>query len=163
MQINLITEFQAMDVTRICGVKRNRLQTWMEHGWITPSIQKASGHGTRNIFSIEDLYSIVLFKQVVESGISRGVAAEFIPVVDSFLLSLRMKGIRRFSDPEDQARFEKSISVACAFFRKEGKVFSSHMLNEEQSIVGIPDFAEADDVIVINLARIIRVVDAKLS
>jgi DNA-binding transcriptional MerR regulator len=160
MQINLDSQFQAMDVTRICGVKRNRLQAWMEQGWITPSIQKATGHGTRNIFSIEDLYSISLFKQMVESGISRAAVAEFIPEVDSFLLGVRIKGMKVFS--EEQASFNKSRSVACAFFRKEGNVLSSHMLSEGQSIVGMPDFAAAADVIVINLQRIVRMVDKKL-
>jgi hypothetical protein len=122
--------------------------------------EHSKSHGTRNIFSIEDLYSIALFKQMVESGISRAAVAEFIPEVDSFLLGVRIKGMKVFS--EEQASFNKSVPVACAFFRKDGNVLSSHMLSEGQSIVGMPDFAEAEDVIVINLQRIVRMVGSRI-
>ncbi len=72
-------EFFAADVKRICHVKRNRLQTWLERGFIIPSIQKASGHGTRNIFSISDLYKIALFRHLIEKvKLSRERASDLI-------------------------------------------------------------------------------------
>ena len=64
-------QFYTSDVTRITGVKRNRLQVWLDQGWIIPSIQKAQGQGTRNIFSLHDLYVIALFKKLVEIGVPR--------------------------------------------------------------------------------------------
>lgn len=64
------------DVERITGIKRVRLNVWLEKGWIVPSVQKAQGSGTRNIFSRSDLYLIALFKNFVESGISRAFAGE---------------------------------------------------------------------------------------
>ena len=78
-KITLNMEFFAGDVEKICGVKRNRLQVWMEKGWIIPSIKRADGHGTRNIFNLINLFQISLFKKAVENGISRKVAADFLP------------------------------------------------------------------------------------
>ncbi len=71
-------EFLAGDIERITGVKRNRLQQWLERGFIAPSIQMASGHGTRNIWSRNDLYTIALFKKITESGLSRKVVSDFL-------------------------------------------------------------------------------------
>ena len=70
--------FTAKDVTAVTGVKRTRLQQWLEQGWITPSIQQADGHGTRNVYSRNDLYAIAFFRRVVESGLPRKVVADII-------------------------------------------------------------------------------------
>jgi len=71
-------EFLAADIEKITGVKRNRLQQWLEREYIAPSIQVASGHGTRNIWSHNDLYTIALFKKITESGLSRKVVSDFL-------------------------------------------------------------------------------------
>ena len=71
-------EFLASDVEKITGVKRTRLQAWMEKGYIRPEIQTADGHGTRNIWSLSDIYSIAIFKKITESGVSRDLAGKYI-------------------------------------------------------------------------------------
>jgi hypothetical protein len=71
-------EFLAADIERILEVKRNRLQQWLERGYIIPSIQVASGHGTRNVWSRNDLYTIALFKKITESGLSRKLVSDFL-------------------------------------------------------------------------------------
>ena len=71
-------EFTASQITQITGVKRTRLQQWLEKGYLSPSIQQASGHGTRNIYSIVDVYSIAIFKKIIESGLSRKVVADML-------------------------------------------------------------------------------------
>ncbi len=63
--------FFVSDVETVTGVKRIRLQQWLKAEYLTPSIEKASGHGTRNVFSLNDLFSIELFKRLVELGTSR--------------------------------------------------------------------------------------------
>ena len=70
--------FLAADVTEITGVKRTRLQQWIDLGFIKPSIQSASGHGSRNLWSREDLSKIAIFKEIAESGLSRKIAADLI-------------------------------------------------------------------------------------
>ncbi len=40
------------------GIKREKLKNWMTDKHIEPSIQKASGPGTKNLFSLWDVYGI---------------------------------------------------------------------------------------------------------
>ena len=67
--------YLAKDVYELTGVKRNRLQAWIERGFISPSIKKANGHGTRNIWSKKDIKKIKKFKRLIELGYSRRLAA----------------------------------------------------------------------------------------
>jgi hypothetical protein len=62
--------FTTSNITNI-GIKRERLKDWMERGFVEPSIQKAEGQGTKNLFSIFDLYTIMLFKTLIKYGFSR--------------------------------------------------------------------------------------------
>jgi len=71
-------KFLAQDIEKITGVKRNRLEQWIKWGFIKPSIQVARGHGSRNIWSRNDLYNIAIFKKVTESGLSRKIVADFL-------------------------------------------------------------------------------------
>ena len=66
--------YTTTDIMKL-GIKRERLKDWMERNFIEPSIQKASGQGTKNIFSIYDLYKIKLFKLLVETGLPRKQAS----------------------------------------------------------------------------------------
>ena len=65
-----LSGYTSSDVDKI-GVKRERLKAWMEKGYIKPSIQSASGKGSKNIFSLWDLYMIRLFRRLVQLGFSR--------------------------------------------------------------------------------------------
>ena len=76
-------EYKASRVYEITGVKRNRLQAWMERGWITPSIEEASGHGTRNVFNRKDLYFIAMFKELVARGLPRKTIGTFFSSIMS--------------------------------------------------------------------------------
>lgn len=71
-------EFLAADVEKITGVNRNRLEQWLSRGFIAPSIQAASGSGTRNRWSRADLYTIAIFKRLVESGLSRETVGKLL-------------------------------------------------------------------------------------
>jgi DNA-binding transcriptional MerR regulator len=82
-----IMSFYASDVVKITNVKRTRLQQWLEKGWISPSVQQAEGAGTRNVYSLNDLYTIAIFKQVTEMGLPRKLVADFLSkgVIDGTL------------------------------------------------------------------------------
>ena len=81
-------EFYTSEVERICEIKRNRLQVWLSNGWIIPSVQVASGHGTRNIFNEVDLVVISVFKHLVETGLSRKLVADLKEHVHKGLVQL---------------------------------------------------------------------------
>lgn len=68
-------EFSTLDIVRILGIPRERLREWLNHGFIRPSIQEAKGQGTKALFSRNDLYLIAMFRDLVETGLSRLSAA----------------------------------------------------------------------------------------
>ncbi|MDZ7699505.1 MAG: hypothetical protein U5R49_22065 [Deltaproteobacteria bacterium] len=145
-------EFLAKDIFDITGVKRNRLQQWLEYGFILPSIQVASGHGSRNIWSREDLYTISLFKKITESGLSRKVASDFLSAgtlsgdnLDDviFLLYMRKDG--------------KTKAVSLYF--KEGDDIVLDLASIQESL----DMVPFDDVYIVNFAKLRESVDAAIA
>lgn len=75
--------YSTSDVCRILSVSPERLREWMIRKFVEPSIQKAKGQGTRAEFSIDDLYRIALFKELIENGFSRETAANYIKLISS--------------------------------------------------------------------------------
>jgi len=75
--------FEASDIEKITGINRPRLQQWLEKGFIIPSIQVASGPGTRNIYSIEDVYKIAGIKKIIEFGFTREKAAHLVNSINT--------------------------------------------------------------------------------
>ena len=59
-------------------MKNERFKVWINNGYVSPSIRTADGTGTRNIWGEIDLYDVAVFKNIVESGLSRQVANDFI-------------------------------------------------------------------------------------
>jgi len=66
------------DVTKTTGVSHHRMVKWMQLDYIKPSLGCASGSGTRNIFSRNDLYKIAVFKYMIENGWYRDEAGKII-------------------------------------------------------------------------------------
>jgi hypothetical protein len=68
--------YTTFDIEKKLGIPRNRLQQWLDRAIITPSIEQARGHGTKNRFSRNDLYRLELFQRLVRCGFSRREASE---------------------------------------------------------------------------------------
>ena len=47
--------FSTPEVARFFDINLNRLNNWLNSRLIVPSIEKASGHGSKNVFSFIDL------------------------------------------------------------------------------------------------------------
>ena len=88
--------FSTFDLTKALKIPRSNLQLYIDKGFIRPSLGAASGKGTRNRFSLEDVYRIRLFQRLSEAGLSQKEAAElandfdFGEVVSSFDVYLVM-------------------------------------------------------------------------
>ena len=79
-------QFQMNEITQITEVTRDRLKQWLKLGWIIPSVKKASGPGSRNIFNLNDLYRIAIFKVLPK------IKAGFIgKLLQSSLMQSRIK------------------------------------------------------------------------
>ena len=70
-------EYTTTDISKHLGIKRERLKIWMSNGYVKPSTE-ASGPGTKNLFTITDLYFLKLFASLVERGFPRKEAANRI-------------------------------------------------------------------------------------
>jgi hypothetical protein len=147
-------EFFARDIEAICGVKRARLQTWLERNWIVPSIHKAQGSGENNIFSAIDLVTISVFRRCVENGMFRSTVAYFLSDLEQ-----RLK-VRNF-----EPGWQDGNPLFIFFLRKDGEVIDAQIRNYS-GVSGL-DFtvasaSEADDMIAVNLSKICRTIKLKL-
>jgi hypothetical protein len=139
--------FEASDITEITGVKRPRLQQWLERGFIHPSIQKAEGHGSRNVYNRYDLYRIGIFKKLVESGLSRKLVASYLNATIPFILG---------------------SSGYCMFFRDGEKItcfmtsLDSNLRSSEERYYEMSGSKNYDDILVINFGAICGQIDQKI-
>ena len=64
--------FELSEVARILEVPKARIKNWTigRPLRITPTIRTASGKGTRNLYSVEDVYVLTLANQLNEDGFS---------------------------------------------------------------------------------------------
>jgi DNA-binding transcriptional MerR regulator len=70
-------KFYANDVTRITGLKRTRLEQWIERGYFIPTT-RAQGPGTQNIYSRGDLYALCLLERLLLMGVPRERAGKVV-------------------------------------------------------------------------------------
>jgi hypothetical protein len=59
-------------------LQRGRIKEWVAAGYIKPSVQKGKGSGTKHIFSRDDLYAIVLLRDLIDCGVSRKLASSIV-------------------------------------------------------------------------------------
>ena len=142
-------EFTASQITLLTGVKRTRLQQWLEKEYLSPSIRKAYGHGTRNIYSIVDAYCIALFKKITESGLSRRYAAD---ILDK----------SRFEFTEKMFDYAEHI-----LYIREGRKTSVRLVAQSDIQTGFPMSdvmpANYDDALIINFKKIKAEIDESVS
>jgi len=67
--------FTTWDIQKKFGIKQARLKEWLK--FLPPSF-KASGPGTKNLFSRSDLYALWVFRELIDRGITRERAGELI-------------------------------------------------------------------------------------
>lgn len=72
-----IEVYSTFDVCRIVGVSKERFREWIIREYVRPS-RPADGQGTRAEFSINDVYRIAIFKNLIENGFSREKASKYI-------------------------------------------------------------------------------------
>jgi len=83
-------EFSTFDIVKALGIPRERLKDWMNNGFVKPTIP-AEGQGTKAIFTRVDLYLTELFRDLLNKGFKRGIAADFIRKI-SDIFKLNEKG-----------------------------------------------------------------------
>jgi len=122
----------------IWGIDRNRLQNWIKAGHVAPSVQQATGTGTRNLWSVDDAYALGVFVELI----GRGTCLD-----DAACVLRRLSRLR--------AEFDLSEYRYLCFwddFRREFDLSNG---------VPLKQVSESRTLLVINLAEIKRHVDER--
>ena len=72
------TEFNSNEVRLIIQVKRGDLQSWISEGYLVPSSAEDAACGKRYMWNRNDIYKLVLFKNLIDFGLNLVTAHEFI-------------------------------------------------------------------------------------
>ena len=67
-------QFSTLDIVKTLEIPRERLRSWMKEGFIQPTVP-AQGQGTKAVFHRYDIYGIALFRDLLDAGFRRDVAA----------------------------------------------------------------------------------------
>jgi len=131
--------FSTFDIKEKLGLKIDRLKDWMQRGYIEPSIQKADGIGTKNIFDLFDLYLIKLFHHLISvRGFSRDNAGKII---------------RDIQQQKSKLKNSPPIFIGIA---EEGK--GAVGFNDLDQVKKIFDM-HSIDILIVNFSAIIQMVD----
>jgi len=131
--------FTTFDIRELLGIQIDCLKDWMNRDYIQPSIQKASGQGTKNLFSQQDLTLIKLFKHLIEIGLSRSISAKMVAT---------LKGMNR-PYPPDYIVFYLNISNGKVL----GGQYRGTLINFYRER-NLGDFADADATLIIHYRKI---------
>ena len=70
--------FTTGDVVKVTGLARPRIQEWISRGYIKPSISSHGSHGNPNLWNRQDVYELLIFRQLVDRGFSRKEVVKMI-------------------------------------------------------------------------------------
>ena len=62
--------FRVPDVIRIVGITYRQLDYWARTGLVIPSIRDAKGSGTQRLYSFQDLLTLKVIKNLLDTGVS---------------------------------------------------------------------------------------------
>ncbi|WP_041280595.1 MerR family transcriptional regulator [Desulfosudis oleivorans] len=69
------TAYTTTDLWKVLGINIDKCKDWLKKGYIKPNLGAADGRGTKNLFSLYDLYAIGLFQELVAKGFPRKQAS----------------------------------------------------------------------------------------
>lgn len=62
--------FRVPEVTKIVGITYRQLDYWARTGLVTPSVRDASGSGSQRLYSFQDLVTLRVIKNLLDTGVS---------------------------------------------------------------------------------------------
>lgn len=139
-------KYYLRDMLDFLGVKKPTFEQWLY--FISPHI-KAKGTGTRNIFSLEDVFKFSVFKSLIQGGLSRKEAARFANAP----LIARMRGpslFRLYSKIWDSDLFPP---LFLGFIKEKGNL-RMILLDPERFATLLRNHPNLDTVLVLNMRKI---------
>lgn len=62
--------FRVPEVTKIVGITYRQLDYWARTDLVTPSIRDATGSGSQRLYSFQDLVTLRVIKNLLDTGVS---------------------------------------------------------------------------------------------
>lgn len=62
--------FRVPEVIKIVGITYRQLDYWARTGLVTPSVRDASGSGSQRLYSFQDLVTLRVIKNLLDTGVS---------------------------------------------------------------------------------------------
>ena len=90
--------FAAPEVCKIVGITYRQLDYWARTELVTPSIRDASGSGTQRLYSFQDLVTLRVIKNLLDTGVSLQrvrTAVEHLQAMERPVTSARATGLGR--------------------------------------------------------------------
>jgi DNA-binding transcriptional MerR regulator len=146
-------EYTTFDIVKNLGIKQERLREWIDRGFIEPSLQKASGRGTKNLFSRHDLYRLGLFIYLLNVSLSRERAAELVNSLP-FRMPEVIDTLRAITVP---------LKDELAMPYQDGTLVFCPMLITDSDNIPVPldgMFSGLDGYLVVNFTKIKKRIDA---
>ena len=156
-------DFGLKDVLEIFNMSREQLNHWTRLKYIQPSIIKAQGSRVIRSYDLLDVYSVGLFKHLVENTrIPREVAADFVKEWVKFARKTR-KYVIYDNDYLVFSRVRNKVTVLpfCSKPTEPGNEELSKMscfIDISQLLEGI----DYDEAIIVNYKKIKEFVDARI-
>ena len=76
-ELERAARFRTLGICKALGIERERFRDWTKTGQIRPTLP-AFGQGTKAGFTLGDVYTIALFKRMIDTGYKRELSAKLI-------------------------------------------------------------------------------------
>ena len=76
-ELEKVARYRSLGICKALGIERERFRDWIKTGQIRPTLP-AFGQGTKAGFTLGDVYTIALFKRMIETGYKRELSAKLI-------------------------------------------------------------------------------------
>ena len=61
--------FRISEVSRVVGATHSQLEYWDRTGLVSPSVKRASGRGSRRLYSVEDIFELKILMKLLNSSL----------------------------------------------------------------------------------------------
>jgi hypothetical protein len=132
---SLIQTFEFREMIEVLGMSSTKAKNWTvgRPFKLEPSIRTASGQGSRNLYSLDDVYLMGIANDLSHSGMSAGAIGELVAAlkakfaeglaeVDTLYITRGPKLTYRIEHREDHLPADSVVRVSIAVIRLRRKV-----------------------------------------
>ncbi len=150
-------EFSGGDIEMVLGIPTERLRQWMKMGYISPTIP-APGQGSKAIFNRTAMYGIALFAKLVDMGLKREQASEYV----KRFISYEVMGQVGYIGFQSVIRNGQRVFISTPWWTEDSPMTIEIREKMTLGIKGGGQKKEWDHIDIINCIKLRKDVDTKL-